>query len=72
MGSVAKMTDDCSEPVVLSDGDSEPVLFNFTQGSEPLLLSFSQDDFEPKLLNFSEEESKPGNTSSCIVQHQRK
>ena len=66
------MTDDCSEPVVLSDGDSEPVLFNFTQGSEPVLLSFSQDDFEPKLLNFSEEESKPGNTSSCIVQHQRK
>ena len=65
------MTDDCSEPVVLSDGDSESVLFNFTQGSEPVLLSFSQDDFEPKLLNFSEE-SKPGNTSSCIVQHQRK
>ena len=55
-----------------SDGDSESVLFNFTQGSEPVLLSFSQDDFEPKLLNFSEEESKPGNPSSCIVEHQRK
>ena len=41
------------------------MLFNFTQSSEPVLLTFSQDDFEPKLLNFSEEESKPGNTSSC-------
>ena len=60
--------DDCSEPVVLSDGDSEPVLFNF----KPVLLSFSQDDFEPKLLDFSEEESEPGNISSCIVQNQRK
>ena len=43
------------------------MLLNFTQGSELVLLNFSQDDFEPKLLDFSIEESEPGIISSCIV-----
>ena len=56
----AKMTDDCSEPVLLSDEDSEPVLINLTQGSLPVVLNFSRDDFKPKLFDFSVEESEPG------------
>ena len=46
------MTDEYSEPVLLSDEDSEPVLFNFTQGSEPVLLS--DEDSEPVLFNFTQ------------------
>ena len=48
----AKMTDDCSEPVVFSDEDSEPVMFNFTQGSEPVVLS--DKDSEPVLFNLTQ------------------
>ena len=62
------MTDDCFDPVLLSDEDSEPVLLNFTHGSEPVLLSakdseavllnFTQDS-EPVLLNFSRDDFQP-------------